>query len=105
MAKKLNVNLDNLLAVMLLDLRNHLKKCRLCSVALEARTFDMLCDYTKQRILDIGRKWDRNIPDRLAAKRSESRSVYPCPNPARHGQAYALTAEIVYVHSSQSPLF
>lgn len=105
MSDNVNVNLDNLLCVMLLELRKHLNKCRLCSAALEANQFDMVCEPTKRMIVNIGRKWDRLIPDRLVARRGDKSHIYPCPDIGKHGKAYAMTAEIVYVEGIETPLF
>lgn len=105
MSRDTNVNLDNLLAVMLLELRKHLNQCRLCKVALEANDYDMICVHTKRLIVSIGRRWDRNIPGRLAAKRGKRAVIYPCPDTSKHGQAYALAAEAVYIDAVQPALY
>lgn len=102
--RKPSVNKNNTLCVLLLELRRHLNSCAGCRSALDAHSYDLICDYSKRRIIDIARRWDTNIAGRLAARREADRLQFLCPNPNAHGAAYALTAEAVKVTAYQDSL-
>lgn len=105
MSQRSNVNLNNMLSVKLLELRRHLMKCDHCRNAMSVHDHDLLCQYTKLAIMFIASKWDTSIAMRLRAKRSEDPFIYPCPDPNKHGSAYALTAEPIYISYVQPALF
>lgn len=105
MPKVINPNRDNALSVLLLDLRRHLMTCDQCRAAIKCNDDALLCARTGLMILGIAKRWDANIPGRLAARRGNQRWIYPCPSPVAHGSAYALTAEACYVTSTVDALF
>jgi hypothetical protein len=94
---KQNVNQGNSIALRLLDLRRHLNSCNICKSAISAEDFDLMCATAKASLVYAARRWNANIPARLAAKKSGEPYVYPCPNPNDHGAAYAIAAEPVIV--------
>jgi hypothetical protein len=104
-ADRRKVNLNNNLSLMLLELRRHFNQCRLCTAAAKGRTYDLLCPWTRMRIVDIAMRWESSITFRLKAKTADNPLVFPCPNLNAHGSAYAMTAEPVVAVAVQGTLF
>lgn len=100
-----DVNKNNTLCVLLLELRRHLNSCTTCRAAMDANAIDSFCAYTIRRIIDVARRWDKNIAGRLAARKEAERLQFLCPDPNAHGAAYAMTAEAVHVTTYQDALF
>jgi hypothetical protein len=100
-----SANRSNLLAVKLIELRRHLMICYACHGAIKSQAHELLCDMTKQTILDIAMKWDANIAGRIAARKDGGKLQFLCPDPNAHGAAYAATAEAVTVTSIQDGLW
>jgi hypothetical protein len=100
-----NVNRQRLLVLMLLDLRRHFASCRKCAGARKGRDFSMLCEYTQKELVEIAVKWDNNIAVRLHARRSDKEHIFPCPDPNKHGEAWAAAVEPVTVTARQGKLF
>lgn len=105
MARSSSVNQGNTVAVMLLELRRHLKGYKDCYNAMRANDYGAMCKWTQGRIIHIAARWDSNIGMRLKAKRSEDVYAYPCPDTSAHGQAYAMAAEPVLVVGFPDRLF
>lgn len=104
MARK-NVNRQNLLCVILLQLRNHFAKCDKCRSARKAKAYGEMCSWAQEAIVEVAIRWDRNIPGRLAAINGKDEWIFPCPDPNEHGSAYALTAEACIVAGKQGGMF
>lgn len=92
-----NVNKHTAVAVKLLEMRRHLNTCGQCTAAIKARSTDLLCQYTRDSILYIAIRWEKNIPGRLAAARGNDPYIFPCPDLNAHGPAYAASAEACIV--------
>lgn len=105
MAKGPNVNLHNALSIRLIELRRHFLKCESCRHGIQAFDYGYMCNWAKMTIVTIAQRWDSNIAMRLTAKRGDDPFIFPCPDPNRHGSAYALTAEPVYISHHQASLF
>jgi hypothetical protein len=103
--KRVNVNANNTLCVILLRLRRHLNSCDLCRGAIKTRDYSAMCDYTKCAIVDAAQRWERSISLRLQTRKAGQVLQFLCPNPGIHGSAYALTAEPVIVTHVQDALF
>jgi hypothetical protein len=67
--------------------------------------FDQLCTIAKAGLVEVAVKWETNVSGRLAARRSGTDHVFPCPDPNAHGAAYAITAEACVVVARQDRLF
>lgn len=105
MANSSTVNVNNNLSCMLLELRRHFATCRLCESSVKAREYDLVCQWTKRRILEIASRWQMSITMRLQLKRDSVPHVFPCPDLNKHGAAYAAVAEPVVVTMVQGVLF
>lgn len=100
-----NVNSDNRMSDLLVELNRHLKVCRQCTGAMKARDQHGLCQHTTGLILTLAMTYADVIPRRLKIARTETPRVYSCPDLARHGRAYAMTAEPLIVVGVQDELF
>lgn len=93
------------LVVLLLQLRRHMETCHQCKPAISAMDYDLLCEESRGLIINVARRWERNIAGRLLGRKSDTRTVYPCPNINAHGKEYAIAAEQCVVTSTVDTLF
>lgn len=100
-----DVNSDNRFADLLLDLKRHIRHCQSCAGAIRVNDHAMLCTRSRVLILTMVMQYDHVIPRRLQAKRESDRVVYACPDLTRHGKAYAMTADPLFVVGVQESLF
>lgn len=101
---KVSASVQNTLSVRLLELRRHLKTCRECRTSMKTRTLTDMCEWTQRTIIEVAIRWDGNITGRLAARNGKADYIFPCPDPNRHGSAYALTAEACMVTAIQDTM-
>ncbi len=104
MAGRSAVNQSHTLAIMLMELRHHFNKCKLCQSAIKVNDYDQLCKWTTIKILAIASRWDANIGMRLRARKSGNPFIFPCPDTSKHGEAYMMAAEPMMVTGVQERL-
>ena len=100
-----SVNSDNRVFDILTDMKRHLKYCRNCQSAMNVRDYDLMCPWTKGRILAAAEQSDKVIPRRLAAHRKDQRVFYACPDMAAHPKSWTITAEPLVAVGIQDSLF
>jgi hypothetical protein len=100
-----NVNSDNRVFDVMVALKVHMRKCRMCQGAVKTRDYELLCKWAKANILEAVIQFDTVIPRRLSAARKRQRVFYACPDLAKHSKAYAMTAEPLIAVGVQEGLF
>lgn len=98
-------NSDNRVADLLLELKRHLRACKLCQGAIKTRDRGMMCDHSIGLVISVALRYDTVIPRRIAAKRRNDPHVFSCPDLSAHGKTYALIAEPLIVVGIESALF
>lgn len=100
-----NVNSDNRVADMLIHVKQHLRHCKKCGDALRVGELGTLCADMNKLLLTLAIQYDHVIPRRIKARRSGQIVFYSCPDLARHGKSYVLTAEPLIATGVQEGLF
>jgi len=86
-------------------LKRHLRACKLCISARKAGDPYMMCRTGLTLTLSAADRYDHLISLRAKAFRDKRGTVIACPDVAKHGAAYALTALPLHVTGIQDGLF
>ena len=95
---------DAKLAANLVDLKNHLKKCRSCSSAFKSHSPHDMCEAGMMMVLKSALCYDVVIKLRIQAHNTKDHTVFACPDISKHGQSYTLTALPMMVSGIQDRL-
>lgn len=96
---------DNRLFSRLINLRRHLIKCDECRQARAALSMDRMCHDGKLLTVTAADEFDVIIELRRKALVLGDEMVFPCPDTAAHGQAYALSVKPCRMVAIQDSLF
>jgi hypothetical protein len=85
-------NTDNRLYEKLVQLKYHLRSCKLCHSARKVADPKMMCDLGMTLVLSVADIYDSILGLRVSARRSDQVTVFQCPKPSVHGKTFELTA-------------
>lgn len=88
----------------LTDLKRHLRTCRDCMAARKAVDPYMMCRLGVLLVLKAADGYDSVIKLRIAAHANKDGHVFACPDLAKHGKPYAITAPALHVSAIQDQL-
>lgn len=89
----------------LTDLKRHLRTCKDCMAARKAVDPYMMCRVGILLVLKAADGYDSVIKLRIAAHSDRNGHVFACPDLAKHGKPYAITAPALHVTAVQDGMF
>lgn len=88
-----------------IELRRHMRSCRLCHAAQRSMTPHDMCAHGIMLVLQTVVLLDEAIKLRLRASADRDGFFYPCPNPREHGEAWSQTVTPLTAYGTQDRLF
>jgi hypothetical protein len=86
-------------------LRAHLVECRICAGAVRAKQWGAFCGKGVECAAKVALGFNVMLETKRLAGPNHMGMVYPCPEISAHGEAYALTAELLTVVGVQGILY
>lgn len=86
-------------------LRRHIVACKRCKGAIAASYPEHLCLTGTLLTVKAAKEFDAVLAIKREAHKDPSGFVYACPDVAKHGEAYALSAQPLTVIGKQEALF
>jgi hypothetical protein len=96
---------DRALFDAMIELKRHLRSCTRCHSARKAADEYGMCRTGLRLTLKAADRYDLLISLRAKAFKSTQGTVFACPDTAKHGTAYSLTAAPLHVTGIQEGLF
>ena len=105
MAKQPSPNRDKVIYSALTELGRHLRSCKTCMGAKRAILPDNMCAKGKMMTLRAATEFHDIVKMRIEAHKLHPGAIFACPDLAKHGATYALTATPCAVYAIQEALF
>jgi hypothetical protein len=105
MAGSVRRNRDDKLYDAMMWLKRHMDSCPMCMSARKGKTPRDMCDRGAMMALDAAMLYSDVMRLRIKAHSRPGDFVFACPDLAKHGKSYAVTAKPLMVNAIQDRLF
>lgn len=89
----------------LVELKRHMRSCKECVAAKKSRDPGMMCNLGLRLTGEAAFSYDDVIRLKIAAHNHPGNTIYACPDLAKHGKAFQLTATAYLATAIQDTLF